>query len=120
MRFSVEVFQETRGYILEAYGVHFELPDLGPIGKHELRLLYGKVKEQYNDYEPNGSFMHTGALPIISLYVFALSNLYMLIIYQGQPECLHRTEVIPTSQMNFHPNTTEFTGIQCNSSVEFQ
>lgn len=33
MRFSIDVFEETRGYILEVYGVHFELPDLGPIGK---------------------------------------------------------------------------------------
>ncbi|TNN89049.1 Homogentisate 1,2-dioxygenase [Liparis tanakae] len=32
MRFSVDVFGETRGYILEVYGSHFELPDLGPIG----------------------------------------------------------------------------------------
>ena len=32
MRFSIDVFEETRGYILEVYGVHFELPDLGPIG----------------------------------------------------------------------------------------
>lgn len=32
MRFSVDVFAETRGYILEVYGAHFELPDLGPIG----------------------------------------------------------------------------------------
>lgn len=32
MRFSVDVFGETRGYILEVYGAHFELPDLGPIG----------------------------------------------------------------------------------------
>lgn len=30
MRFSIDVFEETRGYILEVYGVHFELPDLGP------------------------------------------------------------------------------------------
>ncbi|XP_063150674.1 homogentisate 1,2-dioxygenase isoform X2 [Candoia aspera] len=36
MRFSVEVFGETRGYILEIYGVHFELPDLGPIGANGL------------------------------------------------------------------------------------
>lgn len=34
MRFSVEVFGETRGYILEVNGAHFELPDLGPIGNH--------------------------------------------------------------------------------------
>ncbi|CAB1349936.1 unnamed protein product [Coregonus sp. 'balchen'] len=32
MRFSVDVFGETRGYVLEVYGAHFELPDLGPIG----------------------------------------------------------------------------------------
>uniref|UniRef100_A0A4X2JW72 Homogentisate 1,2-dioxygenase n=1 Tax=Vombatus ursinus TaxID=29139 RepID=A0A4X2JW72_VOMUR len=36
MRFSVDVFGETRGYILEVYGVHFELPDLGPIGANGL------------------------------------------------------------------------------------
>ncbi|XP_053561776.1 homogentisate 1,2-dioxygenase [Bombina bombina] len=36
MRFSVEVFGETRGYVLEVYGVHFELPDLGPIGANGL------------------------------------------------------------------------------------
>ncbi|KAG8522031.1 Homogentisate 1,2-dioxygenase [Galemys pyrenaicus] len=36
MRFSINVFEETRGYILEVYGVHFELPDLGPIGANGL------------------------------------------------------------------------------------
>uniref|UniRef100_A0A7N6ACN9 Homogentisate 1,2-dioxygenase n=1 Tax=Anabas testudineus TaxID=64144 RepID=A0A7N6ACN9_ANATE len=36
MRFSVDVFGETRGYILEVYGSHFELPDLGPIGANGL------------------------------------------------------------------------------------
>ncbi|KAM9320415.1 homogentisate 1,2-dioxygenase [Gastrophryne carolinensis] len=36
MRFSVEVFGESRGYILEVFGVHFELPDLGPIGANGL------------------------------------------------------------------------------------
>lgn len=37
MRFSVDVFGATRGYVLEVYGAHFELPDLGPIGalQHE-------------------------------------------------------------------------------------
>lgn len=39
MRFSVEVFGETRGYILEVYGAHFELPDLGPIGNNPLSQL---------------------------------------------------------------------------------
>uniref|UniRef100_H3CRU8 Homogentisate 1,2-dioxygenase n=2 Tax=Tetraodon nigroviridis TaxID=99883 RepID=H3CRU8_TETNG len=36
MRFSVDVFGATRGYILEVYGAHFELPDLGPIGANGL------------------------------------------------------------------------------------
>ncbi|XP_003967909.1 homogentisate 1,2-dioxygenase [Takifugu rubripes] len=36
MRFSVDVFGATRGYILEVYGAHFELPDLGPIGGNGL------------------------------------------------------------------------------------
>ncbi|XP_056410320.1 homogentisate 1,2-dioxygenase isoform X2 [Hyla sarda] len=36
MRFSVEVFGDSRGYILEVFGVHFELPDLGPIGANGL------------------------------------------------------------------------------------
>lgn len=33
IRFSVAVDGPSRGYILEVYGVHFQLPDLGPIGK---------------------------------------------------------------------------------------
>ncbi|KAG8429947.1 hypothetical protein GDO86_018787, partial [Hymenochirus boettgeri] len=36
IRFSVEIFGESRGYILEVFGVHFELPDLGPIGANGL------------------------------------------------------------------------------------
>ncbi|KAG7275057.1 hypothetical protein CRUP_001777 [Coryphaenoides rupestris] len=36
MRFSVAVSGPTRGYILEVYGAHFELPDLGPIGANGL------------------------------------------------------------------------------------
>ncbi|KAM4700182.1 homogentisate 1,2-dioxygenase-like [Discoglossus pictus] len=36
MRFSVEVFGESRGYVLEVFGAHFELPDLGPIGANGL------------------------------------------------------------------------------------
>ncbi|XP_056595065.1 homogentisate 1,2-dioxygenase [Triplophysa dalaica] len=36
MRFTVDVFGETRGYILEVFGAHFELPDLGPIGANGL------------------------------------------------------------------------------------
>lgn len=36
MRFSVEVFGPTRGYILEVFDGHFRLPDLGPIGANGL------------------------------------------------------------------------------------
>lgn len=40
MRFSVDVFGETRGYILEVYGAHFVLPDLGPIGVFKILLCH--------------------------------------------------------------------------------
>lgn len=36
MRFKVEVTGPTRGYILEVFGQHFILPDLGPIGANGL------------------------------------------------------------------------------------
>lgn len=32
MRFSVEVSEPTRGYLLEVLDGHFQLPNLGPIG----------------------------------------------------------------------------------------
>mgnify|MGYP005984358487 CR=1 FL=1 len=36
MRFSVQITQPSRGYILEVFGQHFTLPDLGPIGANGL------------------------------------------------------------------------------------
>ncbi|XP_066584363.1 homogentisate 1,2-dioxygenase isoform X2 [Prorops nasuta] len=36
MRFSVIVFGPSRGYILEVFDNHFQLPDLGPIGANGL------------------------------------------------------------------------------------
>ncbi|XP_067951461.1 homogentisate 1,2-dioxygenase-like [Watersipora subatra] len=36
MRFSVGVEGDTRGYILEVFGGHFQLPNLGPIGANGL------------------------------------------------------------------------------------
>lgn len=36
MRFKVEVEGPSRGYILEVFGQHFVLPDLGPIGANGL------------------------------------------------------------------------------------
>jgi len=36
IRFSIGVDGPSRGYVLEVYGVHFALPDLGPIGANGL------------------------------------------------------------------------------------
>ena len=33
MRFSIDVTGDSRGYVLEVFDGHFELPGLGPIGK---------------------------------------------------------------------------------------
>jgi len=33
IRFSISVNGPTRGYILEVFDAHFQLPSLGPIGK---------------------------------------------------------------------------------------
>lgn len=41
MRFSVNVSEPSRGYILEVFDNHFKLPDLGPIGANGLvNILY--------------------------------------------------------------------------------
>ena len=32
IRFTVNVFGPTRGYVLEVFNGHFQLPNLGPIG----------------------------------------------------------------------------------------
>lgn len=36
MRFSVKCKEPSRGYVLEVFGRHFSLPDLGPIGANGL------------------------------------------------------------------------------------
>ncbi|XP_033635425.1 homogentisate 1,2-dioxygenase-like [Asterias rubens] len=36
MRFSVEISEASRGYVLEVFNGHFTLPDLGPIGANGL------------------------------------------------------------------------------------
>ncbi|CAG9774046.1 unnamed protein product [Ceutorhynchus assimilis] len=36
MRFAIDVTKPSRGYILEVFGRHFTLPDLGPIGANGL------------------------------------------------------------------------------------
>ena len=34
MRFSIDIVEPSRGYVCEVYNGHFELPNLGPIGKY--------------------------------------------------------------------------------------
>ncbi|KAK4873701.1 hypothetical protein RN001_013061 [Aquatica leii] len=36
MRFTIDVKEPSRGYVLEVYGRHFTIPDLGPIGANGL------------------------------------------------------------------------------------
>lgn len=36
MRFKIEITEPSRGYVLEVFGRHFVLPDLGPIGANGL------------------------------------------------------------------------------------
>ena len=42
IRFSVELMNDQepiRGYVLEVFNGHFELPDLGPIGRHDSKFV---------------------------------------------------------------------------------
>ena len=43
MRFSVDVSGDSRGYVLEVFDSHFELPGLGPIGKVSFESARGKT-----------------------------------------------------------------------------
>jgi len=58
MRFSVNVTEPSRGYILEVFDGHFELPHLGPIGANGLanpRDFLTPVAA-YQDSTPSGGF----------------------------------------------------------------
>lgn len=44
MRFNVAVFGPSRGYILEVFDDHFQLPELGPIGKSIVMLFDARFK----------------------------------------------------------------------------
>lgn len=44
IRFSVGVTGPSRGYVLEVYGTHFQLPDLGPIGTFSFEEKKEKTK----------------------------------------------------------------------------
>ena len=39
IRYSVEITEPSRGYILEVFDAHFVLPNLGPIGKFNYAAL---------------------------------------------------------------------------------
>ena len=55
MRFSVALpAGSARGYMLEVFGSHFTLPDLGPVGEHR-RGFSGKSKYSHGFCEMNGS-----------------------------------------------------------------
>ena len=43
MRFSIHVQGPSRGYVLEVYDGHFELPSLGPIGNSNVPKLAAPV-----------------------------------------------------------------------------
>lgn len=43
MRFNVAVFGPSRGYILEVYDDHFQLPELGPIGNADNRCTSKEI-----------------------------------------------------------------------------
>lgn len=49
MRFNITVFGPSRGYILEVFDDHFQLPDLGPIG-NKLSHKYELIKNYIFDF----------------------------------------------------------------------
>ena len=47
MRFAVALVDgRARGYMLEVYGSHFVLPDLGPVGEHKLHAACYSCPEE--------------------------------------------------------------------------
>jgi hypothetical protein len=46
IKFSVSLEEPSRGYILEVFRGHFELPSLGPIGMK----LYGRYKARFQSF----------------------------------------------------------------------
>lgn len=69
MRFSVDVFGATRGYILEVYGAHFELPDLGPIGdpclSHSSMILEEKIRKKVSEHTKTHSQTRTARFSLL-------------------------------------------------------
>eukprot|EP00111_Clytia_hemisphaerica_P024242 TCONS_00071463-protein len=65
MRFSIDVDGPSRGYILEVYDGHFEIPDLGPIGANGLANPRD-FKTPQASYDEN--FMRPDGFEIIQKY----------------------------------------------------
>lgn len=58
MRFSIEIDQSARGYVLEVFGNHFTLPDLGPIGANGLANPRDfKVPKAHYEDKDDGKFL---------------------------------------------------------------
>ena len=47
MRFSVDVTGPSRGYILEVFDTHFQLPNLGPIGTLTIGRMRSIIVAQF-------------------------------------------------------------------------
>nr|XP_036228552.1 homogentisate 1,2-dioxygenase isoform X3 [Bactrocera oleae] len=89
IRYSVKVMEPSRGYILEVYNNHFQLPELGPIGANGLAnsrdfqtpvalfedndegncmsefmgLIIGKYEAKDNGFLPGGATLHSIMTP---------------------------------------------------------
>ncbi|XP_049318622.1 homogentisate 1,2-dioxygenase isoform X10 [Bactrocera dorsalis] len=89
IRYSVKVREPSRGYILEVYNNHFQLPELGPIGANGLAnprdfltpvalfedndegncmsefmgLIFGKYEAKNNGFLPGGATLHSIMTP---------------------------------------------------------
>eukprot|EP01134_Creolimax_fragrantissima_P003529 CFRG3529T1 len=83
IRFAVEIenHKPVRGYICEVFGVHFKIPDLGPIGanglaaprdfltpvaayeKQFMGLIYGNYEAKKGAFLPGGGSLHSIMTP---------------------------------------------------------
>ena len=70
MRFSIAVDGKTRGYILEVFDGHFELPNLGPIGNRQSRTFSMSLesKNSFHIHLAKGSRIVKIHILVISLF----------------------------------------------------
>lgn len=87
MKFSVKVFGPSRGYILEVFDGHFELPNLGPIGqsKNFFIFLFKQFKKLRNYSGSNGLAEPRDFQTPVALYDDRTVESFTINIkYQGQ------------------------------------